>query len=97
MKKILILIISLAFFCSNLSVFASVYGGSNLDFMGYQEHDCSKPVKPYSFYTEYEIDTYKNNVNEYISCIKNYVENANNDIERIKIKINNAIYEVNNY
>jgi hypothetical protein len=85
---------------------AVVFGGSNLDFLGYPSHQCSppysKPFKPYSFNSQYEIDTYNMEVEDYNSqletyrsCIREYVENAKSDIERIREKANEAVEEAN--
>ncbi len=86
-----------------LSAYAFVYGGTNLGFTGYPSHDCikpDKPYKPYSFNSQWEIDsynseveTYNSNLRVYSDCIDEYLENANNDIERIKQKAKEAINE----
>ena len=85
---------------------AMVFGGSNLGFMGYPDHECtppySKPYKPYSFSDQYQIDTYNAEVEQYNSemrryrdCIREYVENAKNDIQRVREKANEAINQSN--
>jgi hypothetical protein len=85
---------------------AMVFGGSNLDFLGYPSHTCtapySKPIKPYSFSSQWEVDQYNMEVEnynrerrEFISCIEEYVDNEKNDIKRIKEKANEAINEAN--
>ncbi len=87
--------------------FAIVFGGSNLGFMGYPDHSCttpySKPIKPYRFNDQWEIDQYNSRVSSYnyeletyMGCIDEYVENAKNDLKRIKEKANAAIAEANN-
>ena len=82
-----------------------VFGGSNLGFIGYDEHSCTKPYRPtepYSFDSQWEIENYNIEVEQYnyeqelyVSCINEYVENAQNDIERISEAINTAISEAN--
>lgn len=85
---------------------AFVFGGSNLGVLGYPDHSCyapySKPYRPYSFNSQFEIDRYNDDVDrynrevrEFIDCIRDYVDNASNDIERIKEKANAAIDEAN--
>jgi hypothetical protein len=74
--------------------FAVVFGGSNLGFMGYPKHNCSKPYKPLSFKSEYELNRYKDDFENYIRCINEYVENANNDIKRVTEAAEEAISEV---
>ena len=84
----------------------SVFGGSNLSVMGYPDHRCrppyTKPRKPYSFTSQYEIDSYNRKVEtynfqmrEYENCISEYVGNAKRDIKRIQEKTNDAIREAN--
>lgn len=82
---------------------AVVLGGSNLGFGAYPSHDCiapDKPNRPYSFSSEWERDSYNSQVDDYNSqlrqysnCVDEYIENATNDIERIKEKAQEAIDE----
>jgi|APSaa5957512535_1039671.scaffolds.fasta_scaffold331900_1 hypothetical protein len=85
---------------------ASVFGGSNLNFLGYPEHSCSapwsKPYQPVSFTSQWEVDSYNGEVDqynsemsEYIECIQEYVDNASNDMERVKQGADAAIREAN--
>lgn len=85
------------------SVFAIVLGGTNLGILGYPEHSCkkpNKPMKPYSLDSSWEInsynieaDSYNMERERYISCMKEYLENAGNDIQRIKENMEAAIDE----
>jgi hypothetical protein len=85
------------------SVFAYVIGGTNLSFLGYPDHSCrkpNKPIKPYSFDNRSEVDTYNGQVDSYnfelqryITCVKEYLENAGNDIKRIEEKMDGAVAE----
>lgn len=80
------------------SVFA--FGSSNLTFE-YPEESCSKPSKPYKPYslnTQWEIDSYNSQVDlynmeyqRYIRCVKEYLENAENDIKNIQTKMEEAV------
>lgn len=79
---------------------AVVLGGSNLDFMGYPEAKCIKPEKPTKPFTRdswavnsynLQVDSYNAEFDVYISCVKKYLENANNDIERIRESMKKAI------
>ncbi len=82
---------------------AGVFGGSNLGFSGYPESSCfkpSKPTKPYSS-DRWQIESYNMQVqqynsawNLYISCVKEYLEDANNDIKRIQEKMEEEIDKV---
>lgn len=103
MKTTLTAIAFLVFMPTNAS--ALVFGGSNLGFMGYPSHNCikpSEPYKPYSFNSQWEIDAYNNEVDSYNSefkqyarCIEEYIENADNDIKRVKEKAQEAIDSYN--
>jgi hypothetical protein len=85
------------------SVLAIVFGGTNLGFIGYPNQSCTKPLKPlnpYSFNNRGEIDLYNRQVDfyniqrqSYIGCVKEYLENAGNDIKRIQEKMDEAIAE----
>ncbi len=85
------------------SAFAIVIGGTNLGFSGYPDHSCrkpNKPFKPYSFNSRWEVDSYNSQVDSYnyehqryIACVKEYLENADNDIKRIQEKMEEAIAE----
>jgi hypothetical protein len=86
-----------------LTAYAYVFGGTNLGFGGYPSHTCmkpNKPFKPYSFDSQWEIDSYNAEVDAfnsdlqlYSDCIDEYLENANNDIKRIKLKAKEAVDE----
>lgn len=85
------------------SVFAIVLGGTNLEFSGYPDHSCrkpNKPIKPYSLDRQWEVDSYNRQVDlynferqRYITCMKEYLENAGNDIKRIEEKMEAAVAE----
>lgn len=88
MKKIIFLSILNAF------AFGLDIGSSNLDtLVGYPSHSCSKPYIPYRFSSEYEFENTKSEVENYLECIKEYIEAANNDIKRIEDKKQEAIDE----
>jgi hypothetical protein len=85
---------------------AAVTGGTNLGaLLNYPGHSCRKPVKPVkpdSFNSQWEIETYNQQVGTYnsdvplyASCIKTYFENAKNDIKRIEEKMDRVAAEVN--
>lgn len=70
---------------------AIVLGGSNLGVMGYPDHRCRKPYRPSQFSEESEVYSYNNEVDRFVRCIREYVENADNDIQRIQEKGQAAI------
>lgn len=99
-KRIISILLVLLF---PLSAYAVVFGGSNLGFGGYPSHDCikpTKPFKPYSFNSQWEVDSYNSQVDlynsqlqQYLNCIDECIENADSDIKRIKEKAQEAIDE----
>lgn len=84
-----------------LNIYAVVFGGSNLGLFGYPSHSCFKPTKPFKPYSldsqwevdiyNIEVDFYNSQLQQYSSCIDVYIESANNDIKRIKEKAQEAI------
>lgn len=85
------------------SALAIVIGGTNLGVFGYPDHSCRKPhkpIKPYSLNSRWEVDSYNRQVDSYnfelqryIACMKEYLENASNDMKRIEEKMEEAIAE----
>jgi len=71
----------------------------------YPSHSCrkpSKPYKPYSFSSNWEVDsynsevrTYNSDLEEYIECIEQYIEEANSDIKKIQREQQEAIDDAN--
>lgn len=59
---------------------AVVFGGSNLPVFGYSKPSCYL----YSSPSKYDVE-------RYIDCINEYVENANNDIKRIREAAEEAV------
>lgn len=87
MKKIIPLVFSLIYAgCT----YGYVMGGSNLGYSGYPEFSQFEPRPPYNR-DQYSFDQYRNDVERYIRELKEYVENCNSDIERIRERKNEAI------
>jgi hypothetical protein len=40
-------------------------------------HSCSKPYKPYQFNSQYEVDSFNNDVERYKNCIQNFIDEQN--------------------
>ena len=93
----------------SLSVPTAAFGGSNLA-AGYSGHRCHKPTKPPRpdslnnrwKVPRWELDAYNSSVSRYNAeleiyngCITSYVENANEDIARIRQKAEEAVSEAN--
>lgn len=104
MRRPALLLVILVMTASTAS--AMIYGGTNFGYRGYPDHDCSifttKPYRPFSFSSQWEVDQFNNELQEYldevqrfVECIEAYSDDANNDIKRIKEKANEAIDEAN--
>ena len=76
-------------------VSAYAIGGSNLTLSSYPECTCYKPMKPILINSQWELDDYKFQYDQYIDCVNEYIDNANNDIKRIKEKAEEALNEAN--
>lgn len=70
---------------------AVVFGGSNLGLFGYPEAKCYKPTRPYDLSDEYAVNRYNSDLREYKRCLTEYVENANNDMKRIREAVEEAL------
>lgn len=82
-KKVIIITTLITFWTISIA-FAYVVGGSNLGYVGYPEFDAYLPYNP----SRYDIEIYINDAQEYI-------DNCNNDIQRILEAQQNAINTAN--
>lgn len=85
MKKFLILLV----FAYTSIGHAYTPGGSNLDYRGYPGFDEFQPQEPFSR-SRYDYEIYKSEVELYIDKAKEYIENGDNDIQRIRKKQKDA-------
>jgi hypothetical protein len=103
MKRIVISLSLIAFCVPTLAV---VFGGSNLGLSIYPSHSCIKPSprpeKPNEFYSQDELNDYNTRVEKwnidverYSVCIDKYLQNTDNDIDRIMEKKKEAVAEFN--
>lgn len=60
-------------------------------------HSCTKPVKPYEFTSQWEVDNYNDEVRRYKNCIQDFVEEQNDAINNHVNAKNNAIDDWNNF
>ena len=60
-------------------------------------HSCRKPHKPYEFKHQYEIDSFKSDVERYRRCIQDFVEEQNEAAKRHADAAEEAIEEWNRY
>ena len=60
-------------------------------------HMCSKPYKPLEFTSQYEVDTFNDDVRRYKQCIVDFVEEQNQAIKNHQDAQEEAIEEWNRY
>lgn len=58
---------------------------------------CHKPIKPYKFTQQYEVDSYNNDLDRYKRCIDNFISEQKDAANNHKEAINNAIEEWNRF
>jgi len=58
-------------------------------------HYCSKPQKPYKFTSEWEVSSFKSDVEIYKRCIEDFVDEQNEAIKKHRSAANDAIDEWN--
>lgn len=62
-----------------------------------QSHSCYKPIKPYKFTSQYEIDNFNDEVRRFKSCIDRFVEQQNDAIRNHQSAANDAIEAWNRF
>jgi hypothetical protein len=60
-------------------------------------HSCSKPYKPYRFTSQWELDSFRDDVRRYKSCIEEFIEEQEAAIKKHRGAANEAIEEWNNF
>lgn len=94
-----VVVIALILTAALFSLFAVVFGGTNLGYLGYPEYDDTKPSKPYTSYngtvSKSQYEAYKRSVEDYLDGAKEYIENGNNDIKRIQEAQKEALEKAN--
>lgn len=81
---------------------ALVLGGTNLSILGYPEAQCSKPDRPMRPYSaspsrgeidtyNFAVDRYNSDLQAFTSCTREYIENAQNDVKRIRERMDEAV------
>ena len=60
-------------------------------------HSCRKPIKPYKFTSNWEVEQFKDDVARYKQCISDFVDEQNEAVENHKRAAKNAIDECNVY
>jgi len=60
-------------------------------------HSCSKPYKPYEFTSQYEIDSFNDEVETFKQCINDFIEEMNDASKKHQDAAEEAIDEWNNF
>ena len=60
-------------------------------------HDCNQPDIPYEFQNSYERDQFLTEVDEYKSCISDFVEEQEDAIRKHKSAADSAVEEWNSF
>jgi len=60
-------------------------------------HSCSEPYKPYQFTTQYEVDAYNDETEEFRTCIEDYIEEQNDAVRDHQRAAEDAIDDWNNF
>lgn len=60
-------------------------------------HSCSKPVKPYEFNEQYELDNFISEVERYKQCITDFVDEKNDAARKHQSVAEEAIDEWNSF
>lgn len=96
LKKPLIIVLFLFLLCSSSIVFGYYIGSSNLDMFGYPKmtQKLYRPHKPIGR-DSFSMDTYRQEMTQYVEDGKNYIRAANNDIAEIEDCISSAKTEIN--
>jgi hypothetical protein len=58
---------------------------------------CYRPSKPYEFTSQWEVDSFNDEVYAYKSCINDFIEEQQDGIDEHQEAINSAIEEWNNF
>ena len=82
------IIISLFILLCSLPVLADMFSPSP---------SCSKPYKPYEFSSQYELDSFNDDVQRYKRCIQDFVDEQNDAVTKHQQAADDAIDEWNNF
>ena len=60
-------------------------------------HSCSKPYKPYEFTSQYEVDSFNDDVERYKQCIQYFIEEQNDAVTNHQQAAEDALDEWNSF
>ncbi|HBT32961.1 MAG TPA: hypothetical protein DEB15_09020 [Pusillimonas sp.] len=60
-------------------------------------HICNKPYKPFEFASQWELDSFNDEVRQYKQCIANFVDEQNEAVANHQRAAEQAIDEWNNF
>lgn len=79
-----------------LALSLALYGVSFADTID-PSHPCRKPIKPYEFKDEWEIESFKDDVDRYKRCIEDFVEEQEEAIEAHQNAASEAVDDWNRF
>lgn len=88
MPKSALIALSIVLFCFALPVQTDIFGPT---------HSCSKPYKPYQFHDEWQLQRFKDEVEDYRRCIEEFVDEQNESIRNHQKAIGEAIDDWQNF
>lgn len=97
MRKRKLMVIGVLLVAGSGFIFGFVMGGTNFSISGYPKFFRYKPSTPFHTGTiaEWEYDSYQSSVERFVDEAKTYVENADNDVRRIRESQQEAIDAAN--
>lgn len=87
MKNIILIVLMSGFGVSS-PVYADIFSPS---------HSCSKPYKPYEFTSQYQLDSFNDEVAAYKRCITSFIDEQNDAVRTHQDAAEVAIDEWNRY
>lgn len=58
---------------------------------------CNKPIKPFQFNSQYELDSFNMDVEEYKRCISDFIDEQNRAAQKYMTAVEEAIDEWNSF
>lgn len=60
-------------------------------------HGCRKPIKPYAFKTDWDVQNFRSDVDRYRRCIETFVDEQDDAIRKHRAAADDAIDDWNRY
>ncbi|MDE1348266.1 hypothetical protein [Vibrio aestuarianus] len=83
--------------CLLVAAISSFSSGMAVADMFQPSHSCIKPYKPFQFKSQYEVDSFNDDVQRYKQCISDFVEEQNDAMRKHSDAADDAISDWNNF